>query len=67
MYVYLKTIFFYTYSAYKKSSYPLIFFPFCCVAMLFPFCYVIMLNCFEVLFPHINLHSINLNDKAKTE
>ncbi len=27
-----------------------------------------LLNCFKLLFvPHINLHSIHYNDKAKTE
>ncbi len=26
-----------------------------------------MLNCFELLFFHINLHSVHHNDKAKTE
>ncbi len=29
------------------------------------FCCCVMFNCFKVLFPHINLHSIQHNSKAK--
>ncbi len=48
------------YSAYKKVFIPFHFFHvlLCCS---------LMLNCFKLLFFHINLHSIHHNDKAKTE
>ncbi len=52
--------FFWTYNAYRKSSYPFIFFTFL-------LCCIIILNCIKLLFfLHINLHPIHHNDKEKT-
>ncbi len=48
-----------TYSAYKSLHTSSFFHILLCCSL--------MLNCFELIFLHINLHSIHHNDRAKTE